>query len=99
TVPITPNLTMLRVNGWQLYIWRDDDSVTLIYTGPPGSVTEFLSAVRGVDRIVLTHGHVDHCGSAAEVHRATGAPVDAGAGDAGAVPAGGGLPPPGVSEL
>jgi len=28
TVPITPNLTMLRVNGWQLYIWRDDDSVT-----------------------------------------------------------------------
>ena len=48
----------------------------------------------GVDRIVLTHGHVDHCGSAAEVHRATGAPVDAGAGDAAAIRTGGALPPP-----
>jgi glyoxylase-like metal-dependent hydrolase (beta-lactamase superfamily II) len=64
TVPITPNLTMLRVNGWQLYIWCDDDSVTLIDTGAPGSGAEILSAVPGVDRIVLTHGHVDHCGSA-----------------------------------
>jgi len=81
-VPITPNLTMLWVNGWQLYTWHDDDSVTLIDAGAPGSGAEVLSAVPGVDRIVLTHGHVDHCGSAAELHQATGAPVDAGAGEA-----------------
>ncbi|MGZ5394375.1 MAG: hypothetical protein ACXWEI_02555 [Mycobacterium sp.] len=39
TVAVTPNLTMLRVQGWQVYVWRDDDSVTVtvIDTGAPGS--------------------------------------------------------------
>jgi hypothetical protein len=40
TLPITGNLTMLRVNGWQVYLWRDGDSVTLIDTGAPGSGAE-----------------------------------------------------------
>jgi glyoxylase-like metal-dependent hydrolase (beta-lactamase superfamily II) len=94
TVPITPNLTMLRVNGWQLYVWRDGDSVTLIDTGAPGSGAEILAAVPAVDRIVLTHAHVDHVGSAAELHEATGAPVLAGTGDASAIRAGTAVPPP-----
>jgi glyoxylase-like metal-dependent hydrolase (beta-lactamase superfamily II) len=93
-VSITPNLTMLRVNGWQAYVWRDDDSVTLIDTGAPGSGAEILSAVPGVDRIVLTHAHVDHSGSAAELHQATGVPVLAGAGDAAAIRAGEAVPLP-----
>jgi glyoxylase-like metal-dependent hydrolase (beta-lactamase superfamily II) len=38
--------------------------------------------VPGVDRIVLTHGHVDHTGSAAELRESTGAPVQAVPGDA-----------------
>ena len=42
-MPITPNLAMLRVKGWQVYVWRDDDSVTLIDTGAPGSSAEILS--------------------------------------------------------
>jgi glyoxylase-like metal-dependent hydrolase (beta-lactamase superfamily II) len=85
---------MLRVNGWQLYVWRHEDSVTLIDTGAPGSGAEILSAVPDVDRIVLTHGHVDHTGSAAELHEATGAPVLAGAGDADTIRTGSALPPP-----
>jgi len=93
-VPITPHLTMLRVNGWQLYVWRDEQSVTLIDTGAPGSGAEILSAAPGIDRMVLTHGHVDHSGSAAELQRATGAAVLIGAGDAAAVRAGAALPPP-----
>src|SRR6476469_3496147 len=89
---------MLRVNGWQVYVWRDGDSLVLIDTGAPGSGREILSAVPGVDRIVLTHGHVDHSGSAAELQQATAAPVLAGAGDAAEIRAGAALPPPVFEE-
>ena len=82
TLVVTPNLTMLRVNGWQLYVWRDGDSVTLIDT------------VTGIDRIVLTHGHVDHCGSAAELREITGASVMAGTADAAVIRGETDMPPP-----
>jgi|SRR5690349_18373274 len=98
TVPITPKLTMLIVNGWQVYAWREGDSVTLIDTGAPGSGQDILSAVPGVDRIVLTHGHVDHTGSAAELRASTGASVCAGADDSAAIRAGAALPPPVFEE-
>jgi glyoxylase-like metal-dependent hydrolase (beta-lactamase superfamily II) len=90
---ITSNLTMLRVNGWQVYVWRDGDSATLIDTGAPGSGAEIAAAVPGVDRIVLTHGHVDHIGSAAELRESTGASVMAGAGDATYIRGGATMPP------
>jgi glyoxylase-like metal-dependent hydrolase (beta-lactamase superfamily II) len=90
---ITSNLTMLRVNGWQVYVWRDGDSTTLIDTGAPGSGAEIVAAVPGLDRIVLTHGHVDHIGSAAELRESTGASVMAGAGDATYIRAGAEMPP------
>ena len=85
---------MLRVKGWQVYVWRDADSVTLIDTGAPGSGAEILSAVPGVDRIVLTHAHVDHCGSAAELRASTAAPVLAGAGDAAVIHSEADMAPP-----
>ena len=94
STPVTPNLTMLRVNGWQLYTWRDGDSVTLVDTGAPNSGTQILTALPGLERIVLTHGHVDHCGSAAELHDATGAPVLVGAGDAAVIRGEAPMPPP-----
>ena len=91
---ITPNLTMLRVNGWQAYVWRDGDSATLIDTGSPGSGAEIAATVPGIDRIVLTHGHVDHIGSAAELRESTGATVMAGAGDAAVIRGEADMPPP-----
>jgi glyoxylase-like metal-dependent hydrolase (beta-lactamase superfamily II) len=91
---VTENLTMLRVKGWQLYAWRDGDSVTLVDTGAPGSRAEIMAALPSLARIVLTHGHVDHCGSAAELHDATGAPVLAGAGDAAVIRGEAAMPPP-----
>lgn len=94
TVTVTPQLTMLVVRGWQVYVWRDGDAVTLIDTGAPGSGDEILAAVPRIDRIVLTHGHVDHCGSAAELQDATGATVFAGAGDATEIRNGTAMPPP-----
>jgi glyoxylase-like metal-dependent hydrolase (beta-lactamase superfamily II) len=94
TVDVTPHLTMLGVNGWQMYVWRDGDSITLIDTGAPGSGAEIADALSELDRIVLTHGHVDHIGSAAELHCSTGAAVYAGAGDAAAIRSGRPVPEP-----
>jgi glyoxylase-like metal-dependent hydrolase (beta-lactamase superfamily II) len=93
-VAVTSNLTILRVNGWQLFAWRDCDSVTLIDTGSPGSGGAILTALPNLERILLTHGHVDHCGSAAELHEATGVPVLAGVGDATSIRGQAAMPPP-----
>jgi glyoxylase-like metal-dependent hydrolase (beta-lactamase superfamily II) len=94
TVAVTSQLTMLVVHGWQVYAWRDSTTVTLIDTGAPGSGADILAAAGKVDRIVLTHGHVDHVGSAAELRESTGATVCAGAADADAIRTGSALPPP-----
>jgi glyoxylase-like metal-dependent hydrolase (beta-lactamase superfamily II) len=98
TVTVTPDLTMLVVRGWQVYIWRDDDSVTVIDTGAPGSGAEILAVAPRIDRIVLTHGHVDHCGSAAELQHATGATVFAGSGDSREIRDGAAMPPPAFED-
>jgi glyoxylase-like metal-dependent hydrolase (beta-lactamase superfamily II) len=94
SLTVTPNLTMLRINGWQVYVWRDGDSATLIDTGAPGSGADITSAVPGIDRIVLTHGHVDHTGSGAELRESTGAVVMAGEGDAAVIRGETDMPPP-----
>jgi glyoxylase-like metal-dependent hydrolase (beta-lactamase superfamily II) len=91
---VTTNLTMLLVNGWQVYVWRDGDSATIIDTGAPGSGAAIAAAVPGMDRIVLTHGHVDHIGSAAELRESTGAAVMAGVGDAAYIRGEADIPPP-----
>jgi glyoxylase-like metal-dependent hydrolase (beta-lactamase superfamily II) len=93
SLTVTPNLTMLRVKGWQVYVWRDGESVTLVDTGAPGSGAEITAAVAGIDRIVVTHGHVDHVGSAAELRESTGATVMAGADDAAVIRGRADMPP------
>ena len=59
------------------------DVLTLVDTGTPGGAGAILAAIRAlgrepadVGRICLTHRHADHAGNAAELARATGAPVD-----------------------
>ncbi len=54
----------------------------LVDSGIPGSAPKILAALAGegftpsdVSLILITHRHVDHTGSAAELKRATGAPV------------------------
>ncbi|MER5855509.1 MBL fold metallo-hydrolase [Streptomyces sp900105245] len=54
----------------------------IVDAGTPGSGRKILDQItaHGVDPadvalIVITHGHIDHFGSAAELHRLTGAPV------------------------
>ena len=93
SLTVTSNVTMMRINGWQVYVWRDGDSATLIDTGAPGSGADIAAAMPGIDRIVLTHGHVDHTGSAAELRESTGALVMAGAGDAAIIRGDADIPP------
>ncbi len=72
-VELTPRLHLLRFFVGQAYVWRDGADradLTLIDSGPPGSGEAIAAAVRGlgtVRRLVLTHHHEDHSGSAAEV--------------------------------
>jgi glyoxylase-like metal-dependent hydrolase (beta-lactamase superfamily II) len=89
---LTPNLRVLSIGAWYLYLWQDGESRTLIDTGAPGNGAAIAAAFRGLDRIVLTHFHADHAGSAAELREWSGAPVVAGAADAAIIR--GATPPP-----
>jgi glyoxylase-like metal-dependent hydrolase (beta-lactamase superfamily II) len=71
---LRPHLYRLVLGRYQAYLWRDDDSITLIDTGEAGSGTAIAAdlkqiglAPENLDRVVLTHFHDDHAGSAAEV--------------------------------
>jgi glyoxylase-like metal-dependent hydrolase (beta-lactamase superfamily II) len=73
-VELRPHLYRLVLGRYQAYLWRDDDSVTLIDTGEAGCGETIAAALKQIgltqgdlDRVVLTHFHDDHAGSAAEV--------------------------------
>jgi len=64
------------------YVVELDDGVLLVDTGMPGNAPRILAALTRLGRrpsdvrhIVLTHWHLDHMGSAAELRRLTGAQV------------------------
>lgn len=65
----------------------DDGQLALVDTGFGASAREILREVeevaggRPLAGILLTHYHADHAGSAAALHRATGAPIALGRGD------------------
>src|SRR2546428_13233374 len=62
-----------RVFPVNCYLVREDDGLTLIDTGLPGSAPAILEAARGlglpIQRIVLTHAHGDHLGSLDALHQ------------------------------
>jgi glyoxylase-like metal-dependent hydrolase (beta-lactamase superfamily II) len=85
---LQPRLYRLRLGRYQAYLWRDDASATLVDAGPPDAgptIAEALETIglarTDVKRLVLTHFHHDHTGSAAEV-ASWGAEVAAHAADA-----------------
>lgn len=81
-VRLGPHLHLLRFPVGQAYLWRDQDSLTLIDTGVVGSGDSIARAIgecglapQDLDRVILTHFHEDHTGSAAEVGGWAGVPV------------------------
>lgn len=77
-VPLRRELHLIKPVFGQAYLWQDGSQLTLVDTGIPGSETELAAAFaelgfRRTDlrRIVLTHGHEDHAGSAAALHEWT----------------------------
>lgn len=62
-----------RVFPVNCYLVREDDGLTLVDTGLPGSEEAILGAARAlgmpIQRIVLTHAHGDHLGSLDALHR------------------------------
>jgi glyoxylase-like metal-dependent hydrolase (beta-lactamase superfamily II) len=77
-----------RVHLLNVYLWLGDDGVTVVDSGWPdcaGLIADALSALdrrrEDVTRLVLTHFHEDHTGSAAEIAGWADVEVVAGAGD------------------
>ncbi|UNS99850.1 MBL fold metallo-hydrolase [Streptomyces tubbatahanensis] len=75
-IEVLPRLRMLRFPVGVACLWRDDDELTLIDTGTADRATEIEKVLDGeLRRIVLTHWHEDHMGSAAELAARHGAEV------------------------
>ncbi|MFJ7255163.1 MBL fold metallo-hydrolase [Streptomyces sp. NPDC098085] len=88
-IRITADIWQLPFPVGHVHIVRVPDGFALIDTGMPGSAPAVLDALdqlggrpQDLRQIVLTHSHVDHAGSAADLVAATGAQVLAGALDA-----------------
>jgi glyoxylase-like metal-dependent hydrolase (beta-lactamase superfamily II) len=86
---LTPEVFFLEFGVGHAYLWDRGDGLTLIDTSVPGSADAILQAITSIGRtphdlkeIVLTHFHLDHAGSAAELVARTGASVLAHAADA-----------------
>ncbi|MEL5959390.1 MBL fold metallo-hydrolase [Streptomyces sp. CLV115] len=86
---VTPTVWQLAFPVGHVHFVRLPDGYALIDTAVPGSAPAILDALKRLGgrpedlrHIVLTHSHIDHMGSAADLVGATGARVLAGAMDA-----------------
>jgi glyoxylase-like metal-dependent hydrolase (beta-lactamase superfamily II) len=86
---ITNRLFQINLGAVNAFV-IEDDGLTLVDTGLPGSTDAIFAALReagkdpaDISRIILTHLHADHSGSAADIKRRTNSRVYAHHADAG----------------
>jgi glyoxylase-like metal-dependent hydrolase (beta-lactamase superfamily II) len=88
--PVTEHILRLEL-AWRLFgpitvpvaVWlvRSGEGWTLVDSGPPQTADQLVSALvratqgKGVQRILLTHGHYDHAGGLDALRLAWGPPV------------------------
>ena len=85
---ISGHLWQLKMGMVNAYLLETDDGLVLVDAGWPNKTEVIFRAVQesghnpaDIRHLVLTHGHIDHAGSAAEVRRRTGARTYAHAAD------------------
>jgi glyoxylase-like metal-dependent hydrolase (beta-lactamase superfamily II) len=85
---ISTQLWQLKMGMVNAYLLETDDGVLLVDAGWPNKTEAIFKPVQesghnpdDIRHLVLTHGHIDHAGSAAEVRRRTGARTYAHAAD------------------
>lgn len=81
-ISILPGIYQLPLRIVNVFLIESPDGLTLIDTGPAGSMEVLFEQIRrlGKDpgeirRIIITHSHHDHSGSLASIQKATGAKV------------------------
>jgi glyoxylase-like metal-dependent hydrolase (beta-lactamase superfamily II) len=73
-IELLPRLHMLSFPVGHAYLWQDPAGLTLIDTSLPGSAAQIAEAIEDLGfrrsdlrRLLLTHFHEDHVGSAADI--------------------------------
>jgi Zn-dependent hydrolases, including glyoxylases len=88
---ITPSIYQLPLayGAVNVFLIKDNDGLTLVDTGVPGSGKKIIAAIeragknlQDIRRIILTHCHPDHAGGAAELKQLLNVPIWAHSADA-----------------
>ncbi len=79
---VSSRLWRIEIGIVNVYLIKTNDGLVLVDAAWPNKADAILEGVRqtghdplDIKHLILTHGHVDHAGSAAEISRRTGAKV------------------------